>query len=313
MVFFSNRRLWYGAGMDPRPIRHFLAAFEAGTFSAAAERLNISQQAISKSILRLETELGVRLFERDGRRLRPTPYADLLVPSARTIASETDRFRASLHDMLGGQEVRLKIGVGPSAAAELVARAVLALTDERPAISMRVIEGVQETMREQLVLGELDLYVALSQADRADPLIREAVLGSVEYIAIAGASHPFASHPKATIAELSETRWIAGSNLGAVEDAIGDSFRKLGLPAVRPEIETTSLTFTLGILDGGKHVAILPEILVRRDLKSGRLVRIELEGAAWFRPLVVGTRVRSPKLAGLMAFAAKLQEEVARL
>ena len=299
--------------MDPRPIRYFLAAYDVGTFSGAAARLNISQQAISKSVLRLEAELGVRLFERDGRRLRPTPYAELLVPTARTIASETDRFRASLVDMLGGREARLKIGVGPSAAAELVARAVLALTQERAAVSMLVIEGLQETMRQQLVLGELDLYVALSQADRADPLIREAVLGNVEYVAIAGASHPLAGQPQVTIPELSKSRWIAGANLGAIEDAIGESFRAHGLPSVRPEIETSSLTFTLGMLDGGKHVAILPEILVRRDLMSGRLIRIELHGAAWFRPLVVGTRVRSPKLAGLMAFAAKLQEEVTRL
>ena len=61
--------------MESRHVRHFLAAYDAGTFAGAAERLRLSQQAISKSISRLESHLGVRLFERDGRRVRPSTRA----------------------------------------------------------------------------------------------------------------------------------------------------------------------------------------------------------------------------------------------
>lgn len=299
-------------GMDSRPIRHFLAAFDAGTFAAAADRLNISQQAISKSILRLEEELGVRLFERDGRRVRPTAYAELLLPHARTIATETDRFRADLVDMLGGRRGTLRIGVGPSAAADIVARAVLSLAAEQPTISMRVMEGVQETMSEQLILGALDLYVALRQVDRADPLIREEELGSIDYIMVAGASHPLAGRRRIPLAEVTGARWLVGAHLGAVEGAIEESFRHAGVPLFRPEIETTSVLFTLGVLDGGTHVAILPEMLVARDLNSGRLVRLDVDAARWCRPLIVGTRIRAPKPAQVAAFVDKLKEHLAQ-
>lgn len=297
--------------MDSRPIRHFLAAFDAGTFAAAADRLNISQQAISKSILRLEDELGVRLFERDGRRVRPTAYAHLLLPHARTIAAETDRFRASLVDMLGGRKGRLRIGVGPSAAADVVAHAVLALAADQSAISMRVLEGVQEKMSEQLILGALDLYVALRQVDRTDPLIREEELGSIDYILVAGASHPLARRRRVPLADLAGARWLVGANLGAIEGIIEESFRSVGAPLFRAEIETTSVLFTLGVLDGGRHLAILPEMLVARDLASGRLVRIDVEAPTWSRPLIVGTRMRAPKPAQVATFVAKLREQMA--
>jgi DNA-binding transcriptional LysR family regulator len=297
--------------VDSRPIRHFLAAFDAGTFAAAADRLNISQQAISKSILRLEEELGVRLFERDGRRVRPTAYAELLLPHARTIAAETDRFRAHLVDMLGGRKGRLRIGVGPSAAADVVARAVLSLAADQTAISMRVLEGVQEKMSEQLILGALDLYVALRQVDRTDPLIREEEIGSIDYVLVAGASHPLAGRRRVPLAELTGARWLAGANLGAVEGAIEESFRSAGVPLFRAEIETTSVLFTLGMLDGGSHLAILPEMLVARDLQSGRLVRIDVDAPTWSRPLIVGTRIRAPKPAQVAAFVAKLREQMA--
>jgi DNA-binding transcriptional LysR family regulator len=296
--------------MQSRPIRHFLAAFDSGTFTAAAERLNVSPQAISKSILRLEEDLGVRLFERDGRRLRPTSYADLLLPHARTIAAETDRFRADLDDVLGGRGGLMRIGVGPSAATDVAARAVLALTTARPGIIVRVLEGTQKDMSEQLVLGALDLYVALRQVDRIDPLIREEELGTIDYVVVAGATNPLAGRTRIPLAEIGSARWVMGTNLGAVEDAIAESFRVAGVALSRPEIETTSVSFTLAILDGGTYLTILPEMLVARDLESRRLVRLDIDGAPWQRPLIVATRVRGPKPAQVAAFISRLIEEM---
>lgn len=294
--------------MDSRPIRHFLAAYDAGTFTAAAERLNLSAQAISKSILRLEESLGVRLFERDGRRVRPTAYAELFLPHARTIAAETDKFRADLGDMLGGRSGRLRIGVGPSAAADVVARAVIALSEQSPNLLLRVLAGIQEQMTEDLIVGKLDLFVSMRQVDRSDPLIREEEIGSVDYIIVAGPNHPLAGQRDITLAQTARCRWLMGANLGAVEESIEASYRKTGVPRLRPEIETTSVLFTLGMLDGGMHLAILPQMLVARDIAAGRLVRLDIDTSAWRRPLIVATRVRGPKSPQVATFLAKLQD-----
>jgi LysR family transcriptional regulator of abg operon len=295
------------AAMESRAVRHFLAAYDAGSFAAASARLNLSPQAISKSLLRLEADLGVRLFERDGRRIRPTAYADLFLPNARTIAAETDRFRTELGDMLGGQTGRLRIGVGPSAAADVVARAVLWLAEERPGLTLQILAGLQETMAEDLILGKLDVFVALRQIDRPNPLIREEEIGPVRYCVIAGAEHPLASTDRIGLDHLARARWVLGANLGAVDESIDESFRAVGVPRLRPEMETTSVLFTLAVLDAGRHLSILPEMLVARDLRSGRLVRLKIDTDPWTRPLIVATRVRGPRPPDVAILIAGLQ------
>ncbi|WEK42215.1 MAG: LysR family transcriptional regulator [Candidatus Sphingomonas colombiensis] len=294
--------------MESRQVRHFLAAYDTGSFAAAAEKLGLSQQAVSKSILRLEALLGVRLFERDGRRVRPTAYAELFLPHARTIAAETDRFRADLGDMMGGREGRLRIGVGPSAAADVVARAVMLLAADRPKVRLNVLAGIYEMMVNDLLLGKLDVIVAVRQVERIDPLIREQTLGDIPYAILAGARHPLAAREGLTLADLQGAQWIGGANIGAVEKAIEASFRAAGVPRPRPEIETTSVIFAQAMLDGGTHLAILPEMLMARDIRAGRVVTLDIDAGSWTRPLIVATRVRAPNPPVVEAFMSKLAE-----
>ena len=301
--------------MESRQVRHFLAAYDMGSFASAAQMLGLSQQAISKSILRLEAQLGVRLFERDGRRVRPTAYADLFLPHARTIAAETDRFRADLGDMLGGRQGRLRIGVGPSAAADVVARAVSMLTVERPDVRLSVMAGIYEMMVSDLLLGKLDVVVAVRQVDRPDPLIREEALGNIHYVVLAGANHPLAGRGQGqgrkqgrlSLADLAGAKWLAGANIGTVEEAIVASFRAAGVPRPRPEIESTSVIFTAAMLDAGMHLAILPEMLMARDIRAGRIVKLDVDAGPWTRLLVVATRVRAPKPPIVDAFMSSLE------
>jgi DNA-binding transcriptional LysR family regulator len=292
LVFFPNHWLYIGL-MESRHVRHFLAAYDVGTFAGAAEQLRLSQQAISKSISRLESQLGVRLFERDGRRVRPTSYAELFLPHARTIAAESDRFRADLDDMLGGRAGQLRIGVGPSPAAGLLADAIHGLDQARD-VRFSIAAGVYEKMIDDLIRGRLDLLVALRQVDRNDPLVREEVLGDVAYVVVAGASHRLALRKRIALAEIAAERWLAGTNIGAVERAYLASFAAAGAPLARPEIETTSVLFAHATLDHGTHLAILPELMVRREVRGGRLVILDVDAEPWTRPLVVATRVRAP-------------------
>lgn len=294
--------------MESRQVRHFLAAYDTGSFAAAAEKLGLSQQAVSKSILRLEALLGVRLFERDGRRVRPTAYAELFLPHARTIAAETDRFRADLGDMMGGREGRLRIGVGPSAAADVVARAVMLLAADRPNVRLNVLAGIYEMMVNDLLLGKLDVIVAVRQVERIDPLIRERTLGDIPYAILAGARHPLAARAGLILADLQDAQWIGGANIGAVEEAIEASFRAAGVPRPRPEIETTSVIFAQAMLDGGTHLAILPKMLMARDIRAGRVVTLDIDAESWTRPLIVATRVRAPNPPVVEAFMTKLAE-----
>ncbi len=279
--------------MEAQVVRHFLAAFETGTFTGAAERLHLTQQAVSKSISRLENQLGIRLFERDGRRLRPTVFADMLLPHARTIAAETDRFRADLQDMLGERAGQIRIGVGPSAAAGLIAETLENLKPSRK-VRFSVSAGIYEHMLDELICGRLDLLVALRQVDRPEVLIREEVLSDIAYVVVAGANHRLAHSGKLTLADIASERWVRGADIGAVEDEFLASFAAAGAPLVHPEIETTSVLFAKAMLQQGTHLSILPELLVLNEINRGHLAVLHVEAPRWTRPLVIATRARAP-------------------
>ena len=293
--------------MESRQIHHFLAAYELGTFVAAADQLGLSQQAISKSIQRLELQLGVRLFERDGRRVRPTRYADMFLPHARTIAAEAARFRADLDDILGGRRGRLRVGIGPSAAASVVATATKAMAAKQPGIKMSAMAGLYEMLINDLVLGALDVVVALRQVTRDNPMVREEHLGDVRYAVVAGASHRLASSKGLTLQDLQEEIWISGSNIGEVEENIEASFRAAGMTRRRVDIETTSILFSLSMLDSATHIAILPELLVQRDREAGRLVLLDVNTDEWTRPLILATRMRGANLPQVQIFTEELR------
>lgn len=296
--------------MESRYVRHFVAAFDHGTFAAAAAALGLTQQAVSKSILRLEASLGVRLFERDGRRLRPTGYADLFLPHARAIAAETERFRTGLDDMLGGRSGTLRIGVGPSAAVGLVSHAVNRLLVRHPAVRVKVEAGLFDDMSDALVLGRLDLFVAIRQIERASPLLSQHMLKDIHYIVVAGPAHPLAPAGQARLQDLAAADWVSGTALGDIDARISAAFEAAGLNRPPAAIETTSVLFALSLLSTGRHVMVLPETLAAEGIAAGRLVPIDVvDISPWTRPLVVVRRARAARVPLISEFVEILSAD----
>jgi DNA-binding transcriptional LysR family regulator len=290
--------------MESRYVRHFVAAFDHGTFAAAAAALGLTQQAVSKSILRLEATLGVRLFERDGRRLRPTPYADLFLPHARAIAAETERFRTGLDDLLGGRRGTLRIGVGPSAAVDLVSHAINRLLEQHPAVRVKVEAGLFDDMSDALVLGRLDLFVAIRQIERASPLLSQQSLRDIRYIVVAGPAHPLAQTGRATLQDLAAADWVSGTALGDVDARLSAAFEAAGLTRPAAKIETTSVLFALSLLATGRHVMVLPETLAADSIAAGRLSPVKVvDSPPWTRPLVMVRRARAARVPLISEFA----------
>ena len=79
--------------MELRQLQHFLALADHRSFRLAGERVNLTQQAVSKSIAQLEKRVGARLFEREGRSVRLTPVGELLLPHAVSSSAIESRWR----------------------------------------------------------------------------------------------------------------------------------------------------------------------------------------------------------------------------
>ena len=96
--------------MDTHALLAFIAVAETGSFSLAAERLNLTQPAVSKRVAALERHLGARLFDRIGRRVDTTEAGQALLPRAGKILREIAETERSLRDLDGSVGGRLAIG-----------------------------------------------------------------------------------------------------------------------------------------------------------------------------------------------------------
>lgn len=300
--------------MELRQLRHFLSVVDTGSFSAAAKHVGVSQQALSKSIAALEGASGVRLFDRDTRNLKLTPFGDMLLAHARNIEAETQQFHRHVDDVLGVKSGRLMIGAGPSAAGHVVADAVARLALARPKLRISVIDGNAETLTPMLLRGALDAIVCVEDEPSHHALVATETLFHQRVRLLAGASHPLAGQRKVKLVRTTEYPWLLGWRTAGLARAVTRLFAARDLKPPTTLLDTTSVTFARAILGLGRHLAVLPEHLFAPELTSGVLSAVALDAdlSDWINPVVLSYRRNATRSPATMAFVTQLYEIVGK-
>ncbi len=297
--------------MELHQLRYFLTALSEGSFSAAAARHRLTQQAVSKSISRLEQELGTKLFLRDGHALKPTPAGQLLAGHAQVIDAESRQFQRHLGELLGSAPAELNIGAGPTAARHLVAATVERLLDETPGIHVSVSGGTTHSMAPQLKRGELDAFVSVLVQRKPDPQLRCDVIYREPTLLVARAGHPLVNRRRVSLAETLQFPWLGGAGMDHWGDLVRSSFVAAGLKPPQPRIKTDSLPFAYGLLAATDYLAVMPAALVQFDMDAGRLASINAP-VDWSRPVALFYRDNPAQSAAVSAFIATLHSVAKR-
>lgn len=147
--------------MELRHIRYFVTVADAAGFSKAATRINISQPALSRQIRDLESELGVRLFDRIGRRVRLTPEGEDLLKRSRDLLGDAQALGERARTLKGGHIGVLRVGATPQTLESLLAGVLVRFRRTHPGIEIRLTEDGGPRLLSQLERGELDLAVTI--------------------------------------------------------------------------------------------------------------------------------------------------------
>src|SRR6185437_10847526 len=118
--------------MEIHQLRYFCAIVETGSFSRAAERCRIAQPSLSQQVLKLEEELGARLFDRLGRSVRLTEAGNAFLPHARAMLHQVEAARASVEDRRTDMRGSVTVGVIPTIAPYLMPRCAAAFVKRYP-------------------------------------------------------------------------------------------------------------------------------------------------------------------------------------
>ncbi|HEY7519063.1 MAG TPA: LysR family transcriptional regulator, partial [Methylomirabilota bacterium] len=145
--------------MELRHLRYFVGVADAGSVSKAALRVHISQPALSRQIGDLETELGVRLFDRIGRRIQLTAEGEDLLALCREVLARADAIGERARTLTRGTVGSLRLGATPQTLQSLVARFLTDYRRARPRVDVRLTEAGGVRLLDLLERGELHLAV----------------------------------------------------------------------------------------------------------------------------------------------------------
>ncbi|MBC7522437.1 MAG: LysR family transcriptional regulator [Sandarakinorhabdus sp.] len=292
--------------MELRHLRHFAAVVDAGNLSKAAERVFISQPALTRSIKNLEDIVGAVLLERRPRGMVPTPAGDALYRYARLMLNEAARAKAEVKAVQAGARGELAIGMAAMFADHIVDRAVAAVCGSGRDVALTVTQGFLEELVEALRDGRLDvIFSNLSNMVLPNDVIVEPILDISAYV-YAGAGHPLVGKAGIDKALLLEQRW-AVVDQPHMRDFLDHYFSADGLATPEFVVRTNSLNLIHSLIVNGGFIGILPEHVMRRRTRSGSAVRIDAPGCPVVRKAGLITRKSMPARPVVDMFVAELR------
>ena len=144
-------------GMDLRHLRAFVAIVDTGGFVRAATRVSLSQPALSRQVRALEAELGVRLFDRAGRRVRLTPEGEDLLERGRRLLVDAESLRERARALRSGRTGLLRVGATPQAMATMLAGFLPRYRRRHPGVDVHLVEDGGGRLPTRLARGEVSL------------------------------------------------------------------------------------------------------------------------------------------------------------
>ena len=261
--------------MDLKQIRTFVAVYEEGSINAAADRLNAAQPSLSLQIKNLEQSLGVTLFERHARGVRPTPAGDRFYEDSRRILGDVQHATQNMHEYARGISGALDIGLIPTVTKGVLAELLPDFTESFPNVDIRVVETFSGTLTDWVVSGELD-FAVVTEPPQHDGLEMR-VLSSEPLAMISGKKTGLTHLDPVRLQSLPPIKLVMPSSHHSLRTLL-ERYISMGNIQVARVIEIDGLFGTLEFIRNSDFSGIFPVTTIVRDLDSRSLVVSPLLG-----------------------------------
>jgi DNA-binding transcriptional LysR family regulator len=274
-------------GMELRDIEYFTVVAQHGHLGRAAEALGLSQPALSKSLRRLEQELGAKLVKRTPKGVELSAEGAALLGRARELHLSVQAMAQEIRDVGRGRVGHVRIGAGPVSSAEMLVEALLPLLREAPKVSFNIVVSDNDLMIPALRRGDLDLIVGY--APRALPRegLVEEPLFELDFVVVASADHPLAGRKTVSLADLAGERWALTEASLLTQQRLRRIFLEHGLPLPEVAVETRSLRLRLQLVASSNLLDYTARSVYLSARKRLRLKVLPVRELAWRRQVSV--------------------------
>jgi LysR family transcriptional regulator of gallate degradation len=281
--------------MELRQLRHFREIARASSFGKAAEVLNLTQPALSKSMANLERSLGCKLLERHPTGIALTRHGVAFLSYADLVTSELERAVDEMAHLSGHGRGLVRVGSGATLMHHVLPEATRRFTATSPAGEPQTInfrQGMHSELVAMLRRGDIDLMVGPIEPSEADTDLRhERVL--VDRIGVmADRSNPLARQAVVTLSDIAASTWVVPERPEPQEEQLIEMLKRHSYPPPRIALRTGSANFMAALVKDTGHLSYLPvAITTAIDGEYGHLVVLPLAEPIW-DPVEVGVTYR---------------------
>lgn len=251
-----------------RQLQYAIAIAETLSFRKASERCHVSQPSLSTQLAQMEATLGVRLFERDRRRVLVTAAGSEFIERARRILRETDDLVDMARRYADPLSGTLQIGVIPTVSPYLLPQLTTVFREAYPRLTILWVEDKTEVLVRNLDSGTLDASLLALEADIGD--VEHEVVGSDPFVLATPLDHPLGTKASSvkpselkneTVLLLDEGHCLRQQALAFCSDA----------KVIEFGFRATSLSTLVQMVAAGAGVTLLPELAVATETKRAGL------------------------------------------
>ena len=269
-----------------RQLRAFATLARTRSFTRAAAELHLSQPALTVQVRELESALGLKLVDRNTRRVQLTGIGQELLPVFERVLGDIRAVAENARELAAGDRGTVLVAALPSLCSRLIPEAIARLRRTHPGVTVRLQDTVALRILAAVRSEEADLGIgsfgALGGDFETTPLIEDRM------VAVMPRRHPLAAKASVTMREVAMHPLVLMDTQSSVR-AVVESALHGESAATAPAYEVTYMSTAVGFVQAGLGVAILPATALELGLAKGIVTR-PIRGAAVRRPIVIARK-----------------------
>jgi LysR family transcriptional regulator of abg operon len=257
-----------------RQLQHFEAIYRLRSFVQAAREHDLTQSALSRSLAKLEVDLGQRLFDRSTHAVEPTDAAEGLIQRARDVIDGMLAFQEEASQLRSGATGHVRIGTGPYPAQPLLTGAIQSLSAKHHGIQVSVVAGLARDLLTALLGRELEFVVCDISKYEDSPAADEIeviALPSEPLVVVLSAEHPL-SAGEVNLTELAAYPWAMPTPAPIQARDLPRPFAEALASGRFPFYRLETTAACLELVKAGRAITMVPRSLGRRVCEDGSLV-----------------------------------------
>jgi DNA-binding transcriptional LysR family regulator len=298
--------------MDLKVLEAFCRIVELKSFSRAAEAVELTQPTVSAHIKTLEGEVGIRLFDRAGRAVKPTQAGELLYGYARRILTIRDEAWQALGEHKGGLTGHLTVAGSSIPAAYLLPALVAEFKRKHPAVGLTLAAGDSRGVAREVAEGRIEVAMVGARFDEAR--LRYERFAEDELVLAVPPDHPWADRATVRPQELLGQSFILRERGSGTRKVMEEALAARGVnPAsLRAALEVTSSEAVRQALKAGAGIAIVSRRAIEDEIRYRQLIVLGVQGLRLRRDFFLvshRSRPRSPLAEAFLGFLRQRKVE----